>query len=230
MESGREMSLKMQSFSWAGARGPARKMGQWDIPGYFLGPPAEGGMSHRKSGSLRCSDGACLYGDVRASEHKPNRALAQPDGHAPGACAPLRTCPLHAASVHHLVANSGVAQPAALTAMPAYNNVERSALSRCRVPGAGRLGGDFGRGLGSMPHPDLRTDDARRKSQSTTRHTNQQEHVPQVLDISSAHFQGLPRRERRPKNRRRGGQKFGYSRPSARRNLLYNRFWAMFSA
>ncbi|KAJ7809578.1 hypothetical protein B0H14DRAFT_1497557 [Mycena olivaceomarginata] len=36
----------------------------------------------------RDSDGACLYGDVRASEHKPNRALAQPDGHAPGACAP----------------------------------------------------------------------------------------------------------------------------------------------
>jgi hypothetical protein len=79
----------------------------------------------------RDSDGACLYGDVRASEHKPNWALAQPDGHAPGACAPLRTCPPHAASVHHLVANSGVAQPAALTAMPAYNNVERSALSRC---------------------------------------------------------------------------------------------------
>jgi hypothetical protein len=45
MENGGEMSLKMHFFSRAGVRGPACKMGQWDIPQNFLGLH---GMSHIK--------------------------------------------------------------------------------------------------------------------------------------------------------------------------------------
>ncbi|KAJ6524778.1 hypothetical protein B0H19DRAFT_1085167 [Mycena capillaripes] len=37
IEIGGEMSLKIHFFSRAGIRGPARKMGQWDIPQNFLG-------------------------------------------------------------------------------------------------------------------------------------------------------------------------------------------------
>ena len=50
MENNAEMGPKMRFFPGAGARGPGSKMGKWDIPSNFLGPPAAGGISHKKTG------------------------------------------------------------------------------------------------------------------------------------------------------------------------------------
>ena len=43
-----ETAAKTQISFWAGARGPACKMGWWDVPPKFLGLPAAGGHPTKK--------------------------------------------------------------------------------------------------------------------------------------------------------------------------------------
>ena len=50
MENNAEMGPKKRFFPGAGARGPGSKMGKWDIPSNFSGPPVAGGISHKKTG------------------------------------------------------------------------------------------------------------------------------------------------------------------------------------
>ena len=46
-----ETAAKTQFSFWAGARGPACKMGLWDVPPNVLGPPAAGGHPTKKHGA-----------------------------------------------------------------------------------------------------------------------------------------------------------------------------------